>query len=165
MFNELSKKEEDHHLCRLVSGYSWVWQSDPKKKNPTPDAIDIEIEGLQFQWNQTDKDWINNPKDINNPLQEIGCIHTVQGYDLNYAGIIFGKEISYDKELNKIIINENNYYDSAGRQGIKDPEELANFIKNIYETIMLRGIKGTYIYACDENLREYFKKHIAEYIK
>ena len=111
MYIELSKKEKDYHLCRLVSGYSWEWQSDPKKKNPNPDAIDIEIEGLQFQWNQTDKDWINNPKDINNPLHEIGCIHTVQGYDLNYTGVIFGKEINFNPATYKIEIDSSKYFD------------------------------------------------------
>jgi DUF2075 family protein len=164
LFNELSKKEEDHHLCRLVSGYSWVWQSDPKKKNPTPDAIDIEIEGLQFQWNQTDKDWINNPKDINNPLQEIGCIHTVQGYDLNYTGVIFGKEINFNPATNKIEIDSSTYFDKYGRIGANE-EELKNYIVNIYKTIMYRGIKGTFIYAYNKELRDYLQNHIETFKK
>lgn len=159
LYNELSKKEEEYHLCRLVSGYSWEWQSDPKKKNPTPDAIDIEIEGLQFQWNQTDKDWINNPKDINNPLHEIGCIHTVQGYDLNFTGVIFGKEINFNTATNKIEIDSNNYFDKYGRIGANE-EELKNYIVNIYKTIMYRGIKGTFIYAYNKELREYLQNHI-----
>jgi DUF2075 family protein/DNA replication protein DnaC len=159
LYTELSKKEEEYHLCRLVSGYSWEWQSDPKKKNPTPDAIDIEIEGLQFQWNQTDKDWINNPKDINNPLHEIGCIHTVQGYDLNFTGVIFGKEINFNTATNKIEIDSNNYFDKYGRIGANE-EELKNYIVNIYKTIMYRGIKGTFIYAYNKELREYLQNHI-----
>jgi DUF2075 family protein len=159
LFNELSKKEEEHQLCRLVAGYAWEWQSDPKKKNPNLDAIDIEIDGLQFQWNQTDKDWINNPKNINKPLNEIGCIHTVQGYDLNYAGIIFGKEIDYNPSTNNIEINSSKYYDKYGRIGTSQ-EELKKYIINIYKTIMYRGIKGTFVYAYNDNLREYFKKHI-----
>ena len=104
LYNELLTKEKELNLCRLVAGYSWEWQSDPKKKNPNLEAIDIEIEGLEFQWNQTDKDWINNPKDKENPLKEIGCIHTVQGYDLNYTGVIFGKEINYNPTTDKIEI-------------------------------------------------------------
>ena len=159
LYTELLKKEEEYHLCRLVSGYSWEWQSDPKKKNPTPDAIDIEIEGLQFQWNQTDKDWINNPKDINNPLHEIGCIHTVQGYDLNFTGVIFGKEINFNTATNKIEIDSNNYFDKYGRIGANE-EELKNYIVNIYKTIMYRGIKGTFIYAYNKELREYLQNHI-----
>jgi DUF2075 family protein/DNA replication protein DnaC len=164
LYTELSKKEEDCHLCRLVSGYSWEWQSDPKKKNPNPDAIDIDIEGLQFQWNQTDKDWINNPKDINNPLHEIGCIHTVQGYDLNYTGVIFGKEINFNPATYKIEIDSSNYFDKYGRIGANE-QELKNYIVNIYKTIMYRGIKGTFIYAYNKDLREYLQNHIETFKK
>jgi DUF2075 family protein len=164
LYTELSKKEDDYHLCRLVSGYSWEWQSDPKKKKPNLDAIDIEIEGLQFQWNQTDKDWINNPKDINNPLHEIGCIHTVQGYDLNYTGVIFGKEINFNPAANKIEIDSSKYFDKYGRIGVNE-EELKNYIVNIYKTIMYRGIKGTFIYAYNKELREYLQNHIETFKK
>jgi DUF2075 family protein len=164
LYEELFKKEEQFNLCRLVSGYSWEWQSDPKKKRPNLDAIDIEIEGLQFQWNQTDKDWINNPKDINNPLNEIGCIHTVQGYDLNYTGVIFGKEINYNPAKNKIEIDSSTYFDKYGRIGAND-EELKSYIVNIYKTIMYRGIKGTFVYACNKELREYLRLHIETFKK
>jgi DUF2075 family protein len=164
LYSELLKKEEQYHLCRLVSGYSWEWQSDPKKKNPNLDAIDIEIEGHQFQWNQTDKDWINNPKDVNNPLSEIGCIHTVQGYDLNYTGVIFGKEIIFNPNTNKIEIDSSNYFDKYGRIGANE-EELKSYIVNIYKTIMYRGIKGTYVYACNEELRKYLQCHIETFKK
>jgi DUF2075 family protein len=161
-YNELNLKEEKHKLCRIIAGYSWFWESDPKRKTPTPDAIDIKIENLEFQWNQTDEDWINNPKDPNNPLKEIGCIHTTQGYDLNYSGVIFGEEIIYNKKTNNIEIISTNYFDKNGKKSA-NPEELKAYIINIYKTIMYRGIKGTYIYACDENLREYFKKYITTF--
>lgn len=164
LYSELLKKEELHKLCRMVAGYAWEWQSDPKKKNPNLDAIDIEIEGLEFQWNQTDRDWVNNPKDFNNPLNEIGCIHTVQGYDLNYTGVIFGKEINFNPITNSIEIDPAKYFDKYGRIGTNH-EELKSYIINIYKTIMYRGIKGTFIYACNKELREYLKEHITIYKK
>jgi DUF2075 family protein/DNA replication protein DnaC len=164
LHDELLKKEAQYKLCRLVSGYSWEWQSDPKKKNPTPDAIDIEIEGLKFQWNQTDKDWINNPKDINNPLNEIGCIHTVQGYDLNYTGVIFGKEINFNSITNKIEIDSSCYFDKYGRIGANE-DELKSYIVNIYKTMLYRGIKGTFIFAYNVELRKYLQKHIETFKK
>ncbi len=164
LHSELLKKEAQFQLCRMVSGYSWEWQSDPKKKTPNIAAIDIEIEGLQFQWNQTDKDWVNNPKDIHNPLKEIGCIHTVQGYDLNYTGVIFGKEINFNPETQKIVIDSTKYFDKYGRIGANE-EELKSYIINIYKTIMYRGIKGTFIYAYNKELREYLKKHILSFKK
>jgi DUF2075 family protein len=158
LHSELAKREELNGLCRLIAGYSWPWLS---KENKT--AIDIEIEDLKFQWNQTDKDWINteNAK----KLKEVGCIHTTQGYDLNYTGVIFGKEINYNKSKNIIEIDPKLYFDINGKKGIKNVEDLKKYIINIYKTIMYRGIKGTFIYACNKELREYLKEHVAGYKK
>lgn len=156
LYNELGKKEDQYGLCRLIAGYSWPWAS---KENNT--AIDIEIEELKFQWNQTYKDWINSP----NAFNEIGCIHTTQGYDLNYAGVIFGKEIDFDKKTNSIVIYPNLYFDVYGKNGINDLARLKSYIINIYKTIMYRGIKGVFVYACNDGLRQYLKEHITTYIK
>jgi DUF2075 family protein len=160
MYEQLSIKEEKHGLCRLIAGYSWPWLSDPKKK-PKPDlnAIDIAIDGVELQWNKTDKDWINSEDSFN----QVGCIHTTQGYDLNYTGVIFGEEISFNKVTQQIEIDKSKYFDKNGKRGLEDIEELKEYIINIYKTIMFRGIKGVYIYACDKNLREYFKEHISTY--
>jgi len=151
MVNDIKKKDSELKLCRIVAGYAWKWVS----KND-PIMHDIEIDGLNLFWNSTNQDWVNSPNAIN----EVGCIHTVQGYDLNYVGVIIGPEISYDKEKNKILINSSMYKDINGWRGISDPDELKGYIINIYKTLLTRGIKGTYIYVCDEGLREYFKNHI-----
>ncbi len=158
LYSELAKREKLNGLSRLIAGYSWPWLS---KENKT--AIDIEIEDLKFQWNQTDKDWINT--DNAKKLKEIGCIHTTQGYDLNYTGVIFGKEINYNKSKNIIEIDPKLYFDINGKKGISNLEDLKKYIINIYKTIMYRGIKGTFIYACNKELRDYLKEHISVYTK
>ena len=90
----------------MIAGYSWPWNSSPKKTPlPHPDTIDIDLDGLGFKWNSTDKDWINS----DNAFNEIGCIHTTQGYDLNYSAVIFGKEINYDNKTKEIVIDPDNY--------------------------------------------------------
>jgi len=150
-YESITQKEKELGLCRMIAGYSWPWISKNNK-----DLFDIEIENFKLQWNNTHSDWINSA----NPKIEVGCIHTTQGYDLNYAGIIFGHEITYNKELDKIEIIGQNYFDRNGRAGIKDPEKLKEYIINIYKTIMYRGIKGTFVYACNPDLREYFSKHL-----
>lgn len=151
LISKLDKKEKELGLCRLVAGYSWEWKS--KKKI----AIDIEIDGVELIWNSTNVDWINST----NAIKEVGCIHTTQGYDLNYTGVIFGNEISYNPTTNEIVIIPENYYDRNGKNGIKDLSILKEYIINIYKTLMYRGIKGTYVYVCDENLREYFRNYIS----
>lgn len=148
--NELRDKNQKHQLSRFIAGYAWPWVS---KNNHN--SFDIEIENIKLKWNSTDTDYINSDLDA----KEVGCIHTTQGYDLNYAGIIFGPEITYNPITEEIDIIRENYKDRNGSATIKDNEILKEYIINIYKTIMLRGILGCYIYVCDEKLREYFKKH------
>jgi DUF2075 family protein len=162
LYSELIKKENQFGLCRMIAGYSWPWLSNPKiSPKPAPDVTDIELDGLNFKWNSTDKDWINST----NAFSEIGCIHTTQGYDLNYTAVIFGKEINFNKSTNCIEIDPKQYFDLNGKKGISDPESLKEYIINIYKTIMYRGIKGTFIYACNKELREYLSLHIVKFKK
>lgn len=153
MHDQLMKREQSHQLSRLIAGYSWPWDSQKNK-----DAVDIVIEGMEFQWNTASVDWINSK----NAIHEIGCIHTTQGYDLNYGGIIFGKEITFNPKTGKIEIIKEHYFDKYGRQGASD-EELKEYIINIYKTIMYRGIRGTFVYACDPQMRAYLKAHLPNY--
>ncbi|WP_237133111.1 DNA/RNA helicase domain-containing protein [Pseudohongiella sp. O18] len=150
--NAVRERDDQHGLSRMIAGYAWPWVS-----NKNSELFDIQIEGVQLRWNSTSKDWINAPNSVN----EVGCIHTTQGYDLNIAGVIFGREIGYDKVSNEIIIRPELYFDRNGKQSIKNPEELKIYILNIYQTILLRGIRGTFIYACDPDLRDYLAQHIA----
>ena len=150
LYSDLRIKEEEFGLCRLLSGYSWEWKSQKE------DVPDITLEGLNLKWNATNEDWINSA----NAFNEVGCIHTTQGYDLNYTGIIFGKEITYNTQTKSIQIIAKNYFDKKGKNGIKNTALLKEYILNIYKTMMLRGIKGTYVYVCDDELRDYFKSII-----
>jgi DUF2075 family protein/predicted GIY-YIG superfamily endonuclease len=154
MIEQIKLRDQENGLSRLIAGYSWEWKSNKDK-----DAFDIQIADVQLKWNGTSNDWINSDGAIN----EVGCIHTTQGYDLNYSGIIFGNEISFNPETKEIIVNEEKYFDKNGKQSIKDPKELKSFILNIYKTIMLRGIKGTYIYVCDPLLKAHFESFVPKY--
>lgn len=162
LYDKLKIREQENGLCRMIAGYSWEWKSDPKRKyNLDLNAIDISIEGMDFQWNRTYNDWITSE----NAFEQIGCIHTTQGYDLNYAAIIFGLEIDYDPIRNEMVIDKTKYFDKYGKNGITDIDELKAFIINIYKTMLYRGTKGVYIYACNENLKEYLRKHLVNNIE
>lgn len=154
MIDTIKFKDREHKLARVVAGYAWPWHTNPKKKKTQ--NYDIEIDGLRLVWNSTARDWVNSPNAIN----EVGCIHTVQGYDLNYVGVIIGPEFSFDIVNNKFKIDKDKYLDINGRNGVTDPNELERYIINIYKTLLTRGIKGTYVYIVDKNLREYFNKII-----
>ncbi len=147
----IHEKEREHGLARMVAGYAWPWLSKTEKE-----AIDITLDGMELRWNGTNIDWVNSPNSVN----EVGCIHTTQGYDLNYTGIIFGPEIGYDPILDEIVVYREHYHDKNGKNTIKDPKRLKNYILNIYRTLMLRGIRGTYVYVCNDALRDYFARYI-----
>ena len=118
---------------------------------------DIEIQGHKYVWNATESEFILSENAIN----EIGCIHTMQGYDLNYVGVIFGREIDYNPKTNKIEINLKNFYDTNVKKAT-DYETVKQYIINSYKVIMERGIKGCYVFACNENMQQYLKRFIKE---
>nr|WP_157311354.1 DNA/RNA helicase domain-containing protein [Microbacterium sp. MAH-37] len=139
-------------LSRMVAGYAWDWMS---RRDPA--AYDIEIDGERMRWNSTDKDWINSP----GSLDEVGSIHTVQGYDLNYAGVIIGPDLRVvDGE---IVADWDAYRDKKGKEntghlkGSFGEDQLRVFIRNIYGVLLTRGIRGTYVYVCDDGLREWVR--------
>jgi DUF2075 family protein len=147
MVSQIKEKDKEYGLSRIVAGYAWPW------KTKDGGEYDIEIDGLKMIWNSTISDWVNSANSIN----EVGCIHTIQGYDLNYTGVIIGPEISYDPIKNELVIDQEKYKDINGKKSITDPKELLRYIINIYKTLLTRGIYGTYVYIVDENLRKYFK--------
>lgn len=139
-------REKEYGLSRTVAGYAWPWLT----KNKNAHKYDFEIDGQKFVWNSTNSDWVNSP----NALHEVGCIHTIQGYDLNYVGVILGPEISYHSAAKKIVVDPKKYMDMNGKRSITEPEELERYVINIYKTLMTRGIKGCFIYAVDYKLEE-----------
>ena len=155
----IAEKEENIGLSRLIAGFAWPWVTNPKKKYKNGELrpqFDILEDGVALRWNGVTKDWINSP----NSVEEVGCIHTTQGYDLNYAGIIFGHEIGFNRETQEIVVYKDKYHDRNGKATVKSPERLKEYIVNIYKTIMLRGIHGTYVYVCDPALRDYMSRYI-----
>jgi DUF2075 family protein/Cdc6-like AAA superfamily ATPase len=154
MRSDILKLDEEHGLARMLAGFAWPWAS---KRNSS--AIDIELDGMQLQWNQTAKDWINSPTSVN----EVGGIHTIQGYDLNYAGVIIGNDIGYDTADQKIVFNRENYFDVKGRENnaargiVYSDEDVLHWVLNIYRVLLTRGIKGTFVYVCDPELRKLLK--------
>ena len=146
MISDIKTKNTEHQLCRVVAGYAWPWTT--KGSN---EGYDIEIDGVKLVWNSTAQDWVNSKNSIN----EVGCIHTVQGYDLNYVGVIIGPELSYDATNNKLVVNAEKYKDINGKRSITEPKELERYIVNIYKTLLTRGIKGAYVYVVDKKLEKY----------
>ena len=162
MVEDIKKKDSEYGLCRNIAGYAWRWNSKGKHM-PLDSTIsrdyegifDLDIDGYKYIWNSQAYDWINSKNAIN----EIGSIHTTQGFDLNYTGLIIGNELKYDLDRNEFVLDRKNYYDVKGKSDTTD-EELLKYLLNIYTTMMSRGMLGTYIYVCDSGLKEYLKRFI-----
>lgn len=149
-FLDFKELQMDNDLALFAAGYAFPWDS---KKNE--DDYDIVIDGIKLRWNSVSKNFVYSK----NAENEVGCIHTLQGYDLNYIGLIFGKEIDYDPSKDEIIIHEENYYDKKGNHKSIPGSKLKVYILNIYSTLMTRGMKGIYMYACNENLNNYLSRY------
>lgn len=166
MVETIRSKDKEVGLSKTVAGFAWDWVTKPK--GTVPDNMDyyndlvknrkydIEIDGHKYIWNLANNDWINRQ----DSTYTIGCIHSSQGYDMNYCGVIFGEEIDYDPEEKKIIVNLDNFKDKKVKAGT-DEKDVKELIINTYTTILSRGIKGCYVYACNPNMQEYLKKYIA----
>lgn len=158
MQDAIREREREAGLARLVAGYAWDWKTRGNKP-----GYDFEIEGTQFTWNRTDKDWINSPSST----REVGSIHTVQGYDLNYAGVIVGDDLRYDAKNDRVTVSREAYRDRKGKENLRTlkrnttDEDLLGLIQNIYGVLLTRGVLGTYIYVCDPALREYIQAALA----
>jgi DUF2075 family protein len=154
MRSEILRLDSEHGLSRLLAGYAWEF-----KTRHDPEVFDIELEGIEMRWNQTVTDWVNSPTSP----QEVGSIHTIQGYDLNYAGVIIGNDIGYDPISKEIFLRRDNYFDKKGKEnnpvlGIEySDDDVLHFVLNIYKVLLTRGIRGTFVYVCDPALREFLR--------
>ncbi|MFG1501092.1 DNA/RNA helicase domain-containing protein [Halobacteriovorax sp. XZX-3] len=156
LYKEIKKKQKGHGVARIVAGFYIPWMSKPKNKKHIKDFKD---EGLNVAWNSTDKDWVNSK----NADNEIGCVHTVQGFDITHCGVIIGDDIYFDKKDNKVKIRKEHYYDEKGipvKGTDPDDKELTQYIKNAYYVLLTRGIESTSVYIKDRALRERFNQYI-----
>lgn len=159
MRKDILALNEEHGLARLLAGFAWPWASKRDNK-----AIDIRLDGMDLQWNQTAVDWVNSDTSV----EEVGSIHTIQGYDLNYAGVIIGNDLGYDPASKQFVFNRENYHDVKGRENnaargiVYSDEDILQWVLNIYRVLLTRGIKGTFVYVCDPALRKLLQERLAK---
>ncbi|MBF4487739.1 DUF2075 domain-containing protein [Flavobacterium sp. CSZ] len=161
--DEIFKLNKINNKARLVAGYCWRWKS---RKNFN--AIDISFEEYDFgmKWNlrEDGMEWVIQPESVN----EVGCIHTCQGLEVDYIGVILGKDLIVRNGIVLVDPSKRDRYDSTIKgykameriEAVKTKELIENIIKNTYRTLMTRGMKGCYIYCTDKETNEYFKSLI-----
>jgi DUF2075 family protein/SOS-response transcriptional repressor LexA len=156
----IERRNRVNNKARMVAGYCWDWAS---KK--TPAAFDFQLDGGAFKarWNLSDDGplWIMKPDSV----REVGCIHTCQGLELDYVGVIIGPDLVVRD--GKVITDgaKRSKGDSSikGYKGLLKTDSAAArekadiIIKNTYRTLMTRGTKGCYVYSTDPETNLYLQ--------
>jgi DUF2075 family protein/nucleoside-triphosphatase THEP1 len=159
--NKILELNKERNKARMVAGYCWPWNS---KKNKT--AMDIVFPEYEFgmQWNLTQDGmlWIISPESVN----QIGCIHTCQGLEVDYVGVIIGPDLVI-RNGQWVCRPEFRASSDKSVHGLKsllknDPirgQEMAQLIiKNTYRTLMTRGMKGCFVFSADNETTEWLNK-------
>ncbi|MDO4729799.1 MAG: DUF2075 domain-containing protein [Candidatus Saccharibacteria bacterium] len=153
----IHQKEEEYGLSRLVAGFAWKWKSKEDKS-----AYDIEIDDVKLRWNSTLVNFLGSEKS----KEEVGSIYTVQGDDLNYAGVIIGKDLIRRK--GRLMFNKEAYADigalkrnrrQVSNGEVLDDDYFLEQVLQVYKVLLSRAMKGVYIYVCDDELRKYLSKY------
>lgn len=165
LFEVIKEKNKINNKSRMVAGYCWDWIS--KKKDPSAYDVVIPKYDFRMKWNLT-KDgstWIIAPESIN----EIGCIHTCQGLEVDYIGVVIGDDLRVENGEIVTDVLERSSMDMSVRgikKMLKEDKEKAlimseRIIKNTYRTLMTRGMKGCYVYCTNKELAEYLREKMS----
>lgn len=161
----VEERNKENNKSRMVAGYCWNWITEGKNNS---EIHDIEIPEYNFgmSWNLGNSTtWAIDPESV----KEVGCIHTCQGLEFDYVGVIIGDDLRYEDD--KIVTDYtkraktdtslNGIKKIAKEQGEEVANKIAaNIIKNTYRTLMTRGMKGCYVYCTNKELSEYLKNNI-----
>ena len=159
--NAIEEKNKINNKSRIVAGYCWDW---PKINRTDPDYNDIVIPEYNFEmsWNLDGGELFALGE---NTVKQAGCIHTTQGLEFDYVGVIIGDDMRYEDD--HIITDHTkraktdsslrglDLYPKEEQYGISD-----EIIKNTYRTLMTRGMKGCYIYCTNKDLQNYFRERL-----
>ncbi len=160
---EWVRAKNENNKSRVIAGYCWEW---PSKDRANTEYRDIQIPEHDFEmsWNLDNHIWAIDPYSV----EQAGCIHTSQGLEFEYIGVIVGPDMRYEDGQIITDFNKRARTDYSIR-GIKKlykekPEEALaiadRIIKNTYRTLMTRGMKGCRIYCTDQNLADYFRERL-----
>ena len=164
LHEEIRTKNLVNNKSRVVAGYCWDWVSKKSKG-----SYDIELEGgYKAKWNLIDygNEWIMNP----NSIDEVGCIHTCQGLEVEYVGVIVGKDLIYRNghlttdpsaraKTDKSLAGYKKELKESPFEASAKADEL---IRNTYRTLMSRGMKGCYVYCTDPEVAKFLQEKLEE---
>ena len=156
--NLIKRKIESGKTGRMTAGFCWEW-SDPNEDGTLKN--DVQIGDYVRPWNakKASKNklniipesdlWAHTPEGIN----QIGCVYTIQGFEFDYVGVIFGQDLRYNLDSQKWEGHPENSHDKS----IRKRENFEEYAKNIYRILLSRGVEGCYVYFQDKDTERFFK--------
>ncbi|MDY0118527.1 MAG: DUF2075 domain-containing protein [Bacilli bacterium] len=157
MREDLRELNKINNKARMIAGYCYEWVT---QRNPDNDLYDIELgDNFKAKWNfRNTNTWAIDETSFD----QVGCIHTSQGLEFDYIGVIIGNDLRY--ENGKVITDYTKRAKSDrsldGIQKYGRYKEADEIIRNTYKTLLTRGQKGCYIYCEDRALNKYLKERI-----
>jgi uncharacterized protein len=155
-------KAAEGYSARLTAGFCWPWSS------PRPDGTlmsDVRIGEWAMPWNakgdagrlargipRSDY-WASDPGGLN----QVGCIYTAQGFEFDYVGVIFGRDIRYDP-VSATWVGDRSKSKDGGLPA--DPQQFLELVKNTYRVLLTRGMKGCFVYFMDEATRNFVRSRM-----
>jgi len=161
----IKEKNKENNKSRVVAGYCWDWVSKKDRKK-----CDIAFDDFSFEatWNfeTYNTQWLIDP----NSIDQIGCIHTCQGLELDYVGVIVGPDLIVEQGKLVTVPAARAKTDTSlkgYKKELKENPVLAStkadeIIRNTYRTLMTRGMKGCYVYFSDSSIAAYFKERLPQ---
>jgi DUF2075 family protein len=158
----IRKKAAEGYTARMMAGFCWPWSNATEEGGL---VSDVEIGGWAMPWNARPEStrlakgipkshyWASDPNGIN----QVGCVYTAQGFEFDYAGIIFGLDLRYDPKTASWVGDKNQSHDSVVK---RSGDKFMDLVKQTYRVLLTRGLKGCYVYFMDENTRNFFRSRM-----
>lgn len=147
-----ARNHEKKNSARIVAGFCWPW-SDPKSDGSL--VNDVKIGDFEMPWEKKDEFWKWATDDSG--MEQVGTVYTAQGFEFDYIGIIFGKDLIYDQKKKQWISQPKYSYDTMVT---RNNAELTKHLKQVYRVLMSRAHKGVYVYFMDKETERYFKDNL-----
>lgn len=158
-----TKEDEKPNSARMVAGFCWPWS---KQVDGNGELVkDVRIGDFAMPWETHGKitrppkgfvkwyEWAYRPEGF----KQVGCIYTAQGFEFDYVGVIIGDDLCYDESSDRLATDITATHDPTLRKG-KDRFE--HHVKNIYRTLLSRGMKGCYVYFTNKKTEQFFKNRM-----
>ena len=161
----MRSKAAEGFSARLTAGFCWPW-SDPRDDGTL--ESDVAIDGWSMPWNARpdstrlapgvpkSNHWASDP----GGLEQVGCVYTAQGFEYDFAGVIFGRDLVWRPRQGWIGQVEHSRDSVVKRGGKRDPAAFADLVKNTYRVLLTRGLQGCYVYFEDDQTRDFFLSRV-----